>query len=95
MNRIMRRTALVAAAAIAAGVALAPIVASGAPHGSDGGWGEASSVANINAPEGDGCPIESPDGQSIVVADESQMTELAEALKADQLEAYIAEHPEG
>ena len=37
----------------------------------------------------------SPDGQSIVVVDASQMTELAEALKADQLEAYIAEHPEG
>ena len=68
MNGIMRRTALVAAAALAAGVALAPIAASGAPHGSDGGWGEASSVANINAPEGDGCPIESPDGQSLFIA---------------------------
>ena len=26
---------------------------------------------------------------------QSQMKELAEALKTDQLEAYIAEHPEG
>lgn len=31
-------------------------------------WSEASEVANVDAPEADGCPIESPDGNELYIA---------------------------
>jgi len=67
MKRMLRPAALVAAALLAAtGMALAPVAAGAAP--ADGGWSPPTAVVEVNSPQGDGCPIESPNGQSLFIA---------------------------
>jgi LCP family protein required for cell wall assembly len=52
-----------------------------------------SEIASLQAPiSGLGT---SPTGQSIDIVDRDQLAELARALREDQLDAYVAEHPEG
>lgn len=51
-----------------------------------------SEISTLQAPiKGFGT---SPSGQSIDVVDQARMEELAEALRDDRMDAYVAEHPE-
>ncbi|NYE21519.1 PD40 domain-containing protein [Microbacterium immunditiarum] len=68
MNRITRGAFTVVAVVFAGTMAFAPTAASGLPYGADGGWGEAAAVSGVNAPQADGCPIESPNGQELYIA---------------------------
>jgi hypothetical protein len=69
---LMQRKARALVVAVVTGVVLAAAgaltFAALASAVSFSGWGQAQPVANVNTPQGDGCPIQAPDGLSLYLA---------------------------